>query len=412
MPAMILPTVRALLLRGVIAPYPETVVVADDVDPTRVEPGAILHPFTRLEGARTLIGRGARIGSGGPTYVRDCAIGRNVDLASGTFEDSVFFDGAAFGPSGHAREGTIFEEGARAAHACGVKQTILLPYATLGSLINFCDCLLSGGTGPDDHAEVGSGFIHFNFTPSGAKGDKATPSLFGDVVSGVFLRKRRIFLGGDGGAVGPIRVDFGTVLAAGSTYRRDRGPDLLVYGEPMPDRARGFDPLVFRNAKEKIAKNVGYLAELAALRCFYAEFRTKLSSGDAFKEALLRAGIAALDGAAVERVKRIEALAADFRVSAARLIEGGAAPDASEPAYQAAFGERFRGVKAALLDLAGAAIRAPRSDRWTATLDGLVPDDRSAPDRVRALGDGEVAAGTERLGAVAAAYRDGAAAIL
>ena len=38
-----------------------------------------------------------------------------------------------------------------------------------------------------------SGFIHFNFTPWGKNGDKATPSLVGNVTEGVFLDQKRIF---------------------------------------------------------------------------------------------------------------------------------------------------------------------------------------------------------------------------
>ena len=74
------------------------------------------------------------------------------------------------------RRGTILEEHASCAHTVGLKQTILFPYVTLGSLINFCDCFMAGGTGPRNHSEVGSSYIHFNFS---ANQDKATASLLG-----------------------------------------------------------------------------------------------------------------------------------------------------------------------------------------------------------------------------------------
>ena len=57
----------------------------------------------------------------------------------------------------------------------------VLAFVTIGSLVNFCDLLMAGGSSRQDHSEVGSGYIHFNFTPWGARGDKATPSLIGDV---------------------------------------------------------------------------------------------------------------------------------------------------------------------------------------------------------------------------------------
>ena len=85
---------------------------------------------------------------------------------------------------------------------------------------------MSGGTSRQDHSEVGSSYIHFNYTPNQ---DKATPSLIGDVPSVVMLNQRPIFLGGQGGLVGPCRMAFGTVIAAGSICRKDvLEPDRLV----------------------------------------------------------------------------------------------------------------------------------------------------------------------------------------
>ena len=125
------------------------------------------------------------------------------------------------GLGAHLRAGCILEEQASGAHCVGLKQTILFPFVTLGSLINFCDILMTGGTSRKNHSEVGSSYIHFNFTPWGKSGDKATPSLVGDVVEGVFLDRKRIFLGGSGGMVGPCRVGYGSIAAAGQVLRRD-----------------------------------------------------------------------------------------------------------------------------------------------------------------------------------------------
>ena len=88
------------------------------------------------------------------------------------------------GLGAQVREGCLLEEEANGAHCVGLKQTILFPFVTLGSLINFCDCLMAGGTSRKDHSEVGSSYIHFNYTPDG---DKTTASLFGDVPRGVML---------------------------------------------------------------------------------------------------------------------------------------------------------------------------------------------------------------------------------
>ncbi len=148
--------------------------------------------------------------------ITDVRLGPGSSIAAGYAANSVLLEGASLGSGAHLREGTLLEEQASGAHTVGLKQTILLPYVTLGSLINFCDCLMSGGTSRKDHSEVGSSYIHFNYTPDG---DKTTPSLFGDVVHGALLDQPAIFLGGQGGTVGPVSVGFGSVVAAGGQHR-------------------------------------------------------------------------------------------------------------------------------------------------------------------------------------------------
>src|SRR6266550_1655634 len=137
----------------------------------------------------------------GVTILDHTVIGENAEVASGYVKDSVMLRDARVGSNAHIRVGTLLEEEASTGHAVGLKHTVLMSFVTLGSLINFCDGLISGGKSRREHTEVGSGFIHFNFTPRGQYGDKATPSLIGDVVHGVFLRQQRIFLGGLSGIV-------------------------------------------------------------------------------------------------------------------------------------------------------------------------------------------------------------------
>ena len=177
-----------------------------------------------------------KLGAEGPVTVDDCRLGPAVELKGGSFKKSVFLEKANMGLGAQVREACLLEEEANGAHCVGLKQTILFPFVTLGSLVNLCDCLMAGGTSRKDHSEVGSSYIHFNFTPDG---DKTTPSLFGDVPRGVMLDQPAIFLGGQGGAVGPLRVGFGTVVAAGSVLRRDVLADgKLVASEVYPGRER------------------------------------------------------------------------------------------------------------------------------------------------------------------------------
>jgi UDP-N-acetylglucosamine/UDP-N-acetylgalactosamine diphosphorylase len=388
--------------RGVEVPHPCAVTIAPDVNPENIEAGAVLLPGTRLEGGRTVIRAGARVASGGPTLVRNCGLGRGVTLVSGTFEDAVFLDGASFGPSGYARSGTIFEEGASAAHATGVKQTILLPFATLGSNVNFCDALLAGGSGPRDHSEVGSGFIHFNFTPFGPGGDKATPSRFGDVPRGVWLRSPRIFLGGAGGVVGPVEIGYGSVLAAGSVYRRDRGPGVIVYAESLPDRERVFETEILRRVRPRVEKNLRYMADLAALHRYYAEVRLRVAGGDSLQKSLIELALLQLEGALKERTRQLERLGAGLLPSA-QLLErerGEADPEARE---QRRLVKALARALPALSDPLRVEHRADRSAR--ARLVEAVPRlGLSYLDWVADLPDDVVAAGVRYLDSVVAAY--------
>jgi bifunctional N-acetylglucosamine-1-phosphate-uridyltransferase/glucosamine-1-phosphate-acetyltransferase GlmU-like protein len=160
------------------------VVVGEEVDCSRIADDVSIHPGCRIQGAETSIGPGCVIGAEAPATIDNCQLGRNVELKGGYFSGATFFDDANMGSGAHVRAGTILEEEANGAHTVGLKQTILMPFATLGSLINFCDILMAGGTSRANHSEVGSSYVHFNYTPHQ---DKATASLVGDVPHGVFL---------------------------------------------------------------------------------------------------------------------------------------------------------------------------------------------------------------------------------
>jgi hypothetical protein len=300
---------QVLMERGVRIVDPRQTFVAEDVRPERIFPGAILYPGTRLLGARTLVGPQAAVGHEGPATLQDAVLGQGAGIASGYAEGAVLLRGARAGGNAHLREGTLLEEEASTAHAVGLKQTILLSFVTLGSLINLCDLLMAGGSSRDDHSEVGSGFIHFNFTPWGRRGDKATPSLVGDVVRGVFLRNPRIFLGGAGGMVGPRAVGYGSVVAAGQVVRRDVPPGRLVM-----QRGRDLDVAVEQPADSKtdgIARqNVEFIAQLHALRAWYREVRLVRAPAqdrieDRAQRWVLEEAAANIDVGIAERLKRL-----------------------------------------------------------------------------------------------------------
>jgi UDP-N-acetylglucosamine/UDP-N-acetylgalactosamine diphosphorylase len=273
----------------------------------RIFPDAILFPGTRLIGPDTLVAPAAMIGSEGPATIVDSVIGENAEVASGYVAGSVLLWKARVGPNGHVRSGTLLEEEASTAHSVGLKQTILMSFVTLGSLINCCDCLVAGGRSRTNHTEVGSGFIHFNFTPWGENGDKAAPSLIGGVPKGAFLREERIFIGGISGMVGPTRVGFGSFTAAGQVIRSDVPPNRIY-----ADTQRRVDaPWDFRprgSHAERVERNLEYIGHLVALRAWYQNVRKeRIPGGDATSHLALTidAAVKVFDGCITERWTRL-----------------------------------------------------------------------------------------------------------
>jgi len=301
-------TIRRLVRRGVRFFQPWTVDVGDDVDPERISShGVVIYPGCRIYGPATAISAGAVLGREAPVTVEDCRLGPGVELAGGYFARSVFLERARLGSGAQVREACLLEEHASGAHCVGLKHTILFPFVTLGSLVNFCDCLMAGGTGRRNHSEVGSSYVHFNFTPHG---DKATPSLLGDVPRGVMLDRPPIFLGGQGGMVGPLRLGFGNVVAAGTVLRRDVPAEGRLIFEPGPRRASApRRPRPLARLERIVRRNETYLGNLAALALWYAEVRRPFFAGQELGPAVYEGAVEVLRSAIEERCRRLADLA-------------------------------------------------------------------------------------------------------
>jgi hypothetical protein len=301
-------SIEMLLQKGVVIPQPYSVDIGNDVTIEHIAGhGVVLYPGTKIYGPDTVISAGVKLGYEGPVTIENCQLGPACELKGGFFRSSVFLDGCSMESGAHVREGCLLEEETRAGHTVGLKQTILFPFVTLGSLINFCDCLMAGGTDRKNHSEVGSSYIHFNYTP---QQDKATASLIGDVPRGVMLRERPIFLGGQGGLVGPARIGYGTVIAAGIVHRGDcpEGGKLISSGENKV-RDTVFHPGLYGSVNRRIHNNLLYLANLLALRQWYTHVRHPFCLGDALAEAVYRGAQNTLEAAFKERLQLLDELA-------------------------------------------------------------------------------------------------------
>ena len=341
--------VKALLEKGVRITNPGSIDIGVEVDLDRISGEDVtLYPGCRIYGADTLILAGARIGYEAPVTIDNSYVGPRVSLHGGFYSGAVFLEGAGCGSGAHIRSGTIFEEEARCAHTVGLKQTLLFPWVTLGSLINFCDILMSGGTSARDHSEVGSSYIHFNYTPNQ---DKATASLLGDVPRGVMLAQRPNFLGGQGGLVGPCNLAFGTTVSAGSICRKDEKKTgrLIIEGTARSGRV-SFATGVYRGVKRIVDHNVAYIGNLVALRQWYRQVRSLFIS-DHFPAALAAGLGATLDAAIDERIEQFNRFCRKMPASIDLLTAGTASgtPDMQVRQQQELYDRRAE-VAAALQD--------------------------------------------------------------
>jgi hypothetical protein len=301
--------IEQLVARGVVIHAPAATVIRD-VNPDRIEAGVVIHPGCVIRGDQTLLGRGTQLGRAGGGTFENVRAGRNVDLYGGFFTDAVFLDGVIVRGHAEMRGGTLMEEEGEAAHHVGYKMTITLPWVIAGSLVNFCDALVAGGTGRKDHTEIGSCIALYNFTP---RGDKHA-SLFGDVARGVFLRSPRIFVGGQCQVVSPVKVGYGAVLAAGCAVRRSVGEGRL-YGEPALSVDQPFDDQRYGRIGRVLRLGVEYVANLWGLDAWYEVVR--LQGAAPFDRQLYQAARGQVRAGVAERVKRLDRIVARLPVSLA-----------------------------------------------------------------------------------------------
>jgi UDP-N-acetylglucosamine/UDP-N-acetylgalactosamine diphosphorylase len=315
--------------QGIIMPDPGSVQIERSLNPEKFGKGSVFHPFSRIEGEgsfigegseigiagpvsvfNSFVGRGSQVGTLGPVTLKDTFTGPNTVLGCGTSEETVFLgkettvNDFTTGYGFRTLKGTLYEEDASSAQHTDTKMTLLLPWVTLGSNINFCDALVSGGTGPELGAfsEIGSGSIHFNFTPSG---DKATASLFGNVVEGVFLNRERLFIGGNNSLLGPLEASFGASTAAGIRIH-GKLPKGLHTGQALSRRVITRDFRILSGVRKTLSSQFNYLGELCAFINWYRQIRLGVIAQNAETRALYEAALRMLLLNYEERVKQIQ----------------------------------------------------------------------------------------------------------
>jgi len=195
---------RALQSAGVRVEDPASTIVGEDVV---VEAGAVLRPFTILEG-KTIVRAGAEIGP----FVRlvDVEVGKGaLILDHCLLRQSVVEAGASVGPFAHVRPDSRIAEKARVGNFVELKKTEL----GAGSKAQHLSYLGDATIGPG--VNIGAGTITCNY-------------------DGVHKHETRIeagaFVGSDTTLVAPVTVGEGAYVGAGSTITEDVPKDALALG--------------------------------------------------------------------------------------------------------------------------------------------------------------------------------------
>ena len=343
------------------------------------------------------MGPGCTVGAETAATVESCQLGREVFLGGGYFSGATFLDRSSMGSGAHVRQGTLLEEEAGGAHAVGLKQTIFLPFVKAGSLINFCDGLMAGGTGRRNHSEIGSSYIHFNYTP---RQDKATASLLGDVPRGVMLNQPPIFLGGQGGLVGPARIAYGTLIPAGTICRQDVLVEGQIYVPPpgVLQQAQKDIPGLYRGVGRVVSNNIVYIGNLQALKSWYLHARRRFMWGDAYAASCWSGAVGRIESAIGERIRRLGELAQKMPLS----LELSQSEGVLEPAFrieQLKLLRRWPEMERALAAGPSEGVGAAERDIFLAQWNAIDPG-KPYLEAVAQLGDESRAAGSAWLQAI------------
>lgn len=195
---------RALRDRGVSVEDPASTLVGDEVV---VEPGAVLRPYTILEG-KTVVRARAVVGP----FVRlvDVEVGEDaVVLDHCLLRESVVGRGASVGPFSHLRPESRVGERAKVGNFVELKKTVLGEGAKAQHLSYLGDASVGAA------ANIGAGTITCNYD-----GVKKSPTR---IEAGAFV-------GSDTTLVAPVTIGEGAYVAAGSTVTEDVPAGALALG--------------------------------------------------------------------------------------------------------------------------------------------------------------------------------------
>jgi bifunctional UDP-N-acetylglucosamine pyrophosphorylase/glucosamine-1-phosphate N-acetyltransferase len=215
----------ALLAEGVLVEDPSTTLVSPEVT---VEAGAVIRPFTLLEG-RSIVRRGASVGPF--ARVVDSEIGPDAQILDHCFlRECVVEAGASVGPFAHLRPESRVGARAKVGNFVELKKTHLGEGSKAPHLSYLGDSTIGPGV------NVGAGTITCNYD-----GAHKHPTR---IEAGAFV-------GSNSTLVAPVVVGEGAYVAAGSTITEDVPARSLALGRARQVLKTGW---VRRKKEEKAGK--------------------------------------------------------------------------------------------------------------------------------------------------------------
>jgi len=195
---------ETLLAQGVLVEDPASTLVGPDVV---VEPGAVLRPFTILEG-RTVVRSGAAVGPF--SRLLDVEVAEKAQVLDHcVLEQSVVAAGASIGPFARLRPGSRVAREAKVGNFVELKKTTLGEGSKAQHLSYLGDATIGPGV------NIGAGTITCNYD-----GTTKSPTR---IEAGAFV-------GSHATLVAPVTIGEGTYVGAGSTITEDVPKDALALG--------------------------------------------------------------------------------------------------------------------------------------------------------------------------------------
>jgi bifunctional UDP-N-acetylglucosamine pyrophosphorylase/glucosamine-1-phosphate N-acetyltransferase len=205
---------RDLLSAGVLIERPDTVLIGPAV---QVAPGARLRAFTILEGG-TRIEAGASVGPF--CRIEDSRVGANATILDSCLVRSSSIEaGASIGPFAHIRPDSVVGENAKVGNFVELKKTRLGAGSKAPHLSYLGDATIGV------RANIGAGTITCNYD-----GVVKSPTAIED---GAFVGSNSIL-------VAPVRVGQGAYIAAGSVITKDVPAEALGVGRARQENKPGW----------------------------------------------------------------------------------------------------------------------------------------------------------------------------